>query len=77
MQQGKTLIIQYVKVQSIQSLTKKLGEDLLTLTVLTKSIVVIFFAEKIAMSFCTAKAPRIFQQKMPEFLHNSTIPLKI
>ena len=38
-------------------------KGLLNIISLTKSMAVIFFAEKTVRSFCTAKAPQIFQQK--------------
>ena len=48
---------------SVVSLTKWLEEDLLSLPLLTKSIAVIFFAEKIVRSFCNAKASYFFFSK--------------
>ena len=50
-------------VQCPVSLTKSLVQDLLRLTVLTKSVVVAYFAEKNEGSFCTAKAPLISSDK--------------
>ena len=47
--------------QSIVSLTKSLGEDMLSLIVLRKLIGVISL-QNIVRSFCTAKAPHIFWQ---------------
>ena len=52
----------------VVSLTKLLVEVLLSLTVLRKSIAVIFFAEKIVRSFLQ-KLLTIFGQKMIAFLH--------
>ena len=51
-------------VQNIISLTNSLVQDLLNLTVLTKSIVMIFFAEKLRG---LQKFLAIFRQKMEGF----------
>ena len=50
-------------VQSIVSSTKLLFKNLFSLTEFTKSLVVIFFAEKNVRCFCRAKAPHIFTAK--------------
>ena len=54
-------------VQSVASLMKWLIEDLLSVLVLTKSIVVIFFAEKVRGAFASLKATHIFSTKMSVF----------
>ena len=53
-------------VQSIVSLTLSLVEDSLSLTVLTKAIVIILVAENFG-SFRSAYAPHIFSAKMAVF----------
>ena len=50
-------------VQSIVSLTKALVKDSLSITVLIKSNLVTYFANKIVRTFCTAKANNVVSFK--------------
>ena len=66
----------WLHVQRVITLMKLVVEDSLSLTVLTKSVAVIFFfAEKLLGAFALQKLLTIFRQKMPEFMH--TIHKKI
>ena len=63
------IIHQGLVSQNTVSLTKLLVEDLLNLTVFTKSNAVILSDRKIVRSFGTVKLPHIFSAKMVAFLH--------
>ena len=62
-------------IYGIFSFTESLGKDLLSLTVITKLVAIIFFAEKMLGSFALQKLLTFVMQKMLEFLH--TICLKV
>ena len=65
-------------MQNIVRLMKSLfEEDSLTLTILTKSNVVIFSAEKIVTNFGTANAPQFFFGKKNSTIFLSIIHLKV
>ena len=59
----------------MDGLTKSLVEDLLSLIVQTKSVLRIFFAEKIVGSFCIAKATHIFISKNNCIFANITLEI--
>ena len=54
-------------VQSIVSLTKSLGKNLLSLTILITLIAVIVFAKILLEAFALQKLFTIFWQKIPDF----------